>query len=278
MLVYVLLWIFLSVIVGILGNRRSIGFIGAFLISLIISPIIGFIITLMFENKEEKEYKHDVLKTQKEQKKALDKLLENNNKEIKREYNEEKVLNEKSKKILDSLKKHRTKIDYLNSDSSLNVLTSKEIEEKKEIINGEIKKLEEELDEVSITNDLESEMIDLKNLLNLEIINEEEYAKRKNELIQNKKKSNTYTVVDTSKVDSFKYGGTLEKKRIEFEDGVKAEVFTNTIRNTQVSFISKNSNNVESMVYYENFESCIKAVRIYKETGNVNKKGFIKSK
>ena len=40
-------WFLLSLLVGSIGNNRNIGFWGAFLLSLILSPIIGLIFTLI---------------------------------------------------------------------------------------------------------------------------------------------------------------------------------------------------------------------------------------
>ena len=44
-------WIILSFIVGAIGADRSIGFWGAFLISLILSPLIGFLVTISSTSK-----------------------------------------------------------------------------------------------------------------------------------------------------------------------------------------------------------------------------------
>jgi hypothetical protein len=45
-------WLLLAVLVGVFGSDRQIGFWGAFLLSLILSPLIGLIIVL-FSAKEE---------------------------------------------------------------------------------------------------------------------------------------------------------------------------------------------------------------------------------
>jgi len=43
----ILLWIFFSFIVGIIGSDKTIGFLGGFLWSLILSPVIGLIIVIV---------------------------------------------------------------------------------------------------------------------------------------------------------------------------------------------------------------------------------------
>ncbi len=51
---YVLLWLLLSFIVGIIGSGKTIGFFFALLLSLLFSPIIGLIIVAFSESKETK--------------------------------------------------------------------------------------------------------------------------------------------------------------------------------------------------------------------------------
>lgn len=47
-------WIVFSILVGILGKDRNCGFFLAFILSLILSPIIGVIITLLSKRKKSK--------------------------------------------------------------------------------------------------------------------------------------------------------------------------------------------------------------------------------
>jgi hypothetical protein len=77
-------WFIFSIIVGIIGANRNIGFWGAFLLSLILSPLIGIIVTLISKDQEEEEYKNEILKTQEAQKTALEKLT-TKNLEVKKE-------------------------------------------------------------------------------------------------------------------------------------------------------------------------------------------------
>jgi uncharacterized membrane protein (DUF106 family) len=74
------LWIIFSLIVGAVGSNRRIGFWGAFLLSLILSPIIGLIITLISKDKEDDEYKKRMYETQNRQEDTLSDLKENINK------------------------------------------------------------------------------------------------------------------------------------------------------------------------------------------------------
>jgi Short C-terminal domain len=53
-----LLWIIFSVVIGYVGSKRKIGFFSAFLVSLLLSPIIGLLVTLVskdIENEKQKE-------------------------------------------------------------------------------------------------------------------------------------------------------------------------------------------------------------------------------
>lgn len=47
----IIAWLLLSVLVGFIGAGRNIGFFGAFILSLILSPLIGGIITLASTSK-----------------------------------------------------------------------------------------------------------------------------------------------------------------------------------------------------------------------------------
>jgi len=69
-------WFIFSLIVGAIGSGRNIGFWGAFILSLILSPLIGLIITLISKDKEDEKYKQEVLKTQKKQQRSLNEMKE----------------------------------------------------------------------------------------------------------------------------------------------------------------------------------------------------------
>lgn len=70
----VLGWIIFSIIVGAIGSSRNIGFAGAFFLSLLLSPLIGLIITLFSKDKEDEKYKQELLNTQKQQQETLTKI------------------------------------------------------------------------------------------------------------------------------------------------------------------------------------------------------------
>ena len=69
-------WIILSFVVGFIGNDRKIGIGGAFIISLIFSPLIGLIFTLISKTNAEEKYRESVLETQRSQQESLKKLSE----------------------------------------------------------------------------------------------------------------------------------------------------------------------------------------------------------
>ena len=70
-------WIVFSIIVGALGSSRKIGFGAAFFLSLLLSPLIGLIITLFSKDKEDEQYKQDLLNTQKMQQETLSNIQDN---------------------------------------------------------------------------------------------------------------------------------------------------------------------------------------------------------
>ena len=50
---WIILWLGLSILVGIAGGKRKIGGPAAFLISLLLSPLIGIIVVALSEKKPE---------------------------------------------------------------------------------------------------------------------------------------------------------------------------------------------------------------------------------
>ena len=73
------LWILFSFIVGAIGSGKKIGFFGAFILSLILSPIIGLIIALVSKSKEDEKLQKELLKTQKQQQETLTEMKEGTN-------------------------------------------------------------------------------------------------------------------------------------------------------------------------------------------------------
>ncbi len=71
-----LCWIGLSFLAGYVGSDRKIGFWGGFLISILLSPLIGFIVVALSKVRYEEEYEEEILQTQIQQQKALEKISE----------------------------------------------------------------------------------------------------------------------------------------------------------------------------------------------------------
>ena len=69
-------WIIFSIVIGFIGSGRKIGFGGAFFCSLLLSPIIGLIITLVSKNKAEEKYQEEILEAQRKQQKTLMRMAE----------------------------------------------------------------------------------------------------------------------------------------------------------------------------------------------------------
>jgi signal recognition particle receptor subunit beta len=67
-------WIALSFVVGFVGSSRKIGFGGAFIAALLLSPIVGYIIAFQSKDVEDEKYKESILDTQKRQEEALSKI------------------------------------------------------------------------------------------------------------------------------------------------------------------------------------------------------------
>lgn len=78
MTVYIISWIVLSLIIGAVGSSRKIGFLGAFFLSLLLSPLLGVIITIASKSNEAIKYEQELLKTQKEQKESLEEIKSQN--------------------------------------------------------------------------------------------------------------------------------------------------------------------------------------------------------
>lgn len=64
---FVVAWILFSLIVGFIGSGRRIGFLGACFLSLILSPVIGLIITVISKSKLDEEMQIRQIELQKEQ-------------------------------------------------------------------------------------------------------------------------------------------------------------------------------------------------------------------
>lgn len=80
LIVPVIGWIFFSFIVGFLGIGRKVGFFGAFFLSLLLSPLIGLIITLTSKRKSDVKRERQMLTAQQSQQQSLKTMANQNNK------------------------------------------------------------------------------------------------------------------------------------------------------------------------------------------------------
>ena len=100
-------WIFFSIIVGAIGSNRNIGFVGAFFLSILLSPLIGLIFTLVSKSNEQIEFEKQLLSQNKKQ--------------------TDGILNANQKSFTDELYKLKTLLDS-------GLITSEEFESEKENI------------------------------------------------------------------------------------------------------------------------------------------------
>lgn len=70
-------WITISVIIGLLGRNRKIGFWGGFLSSIILSPIVGFFVTFFSKTFKEQKLEQEMLEYKKERARLLAEISEN---------------------------------------------------------------------------------------------------------------------------------------------------------------------------------------------------------
>lgn len=106
----VLGWIIFSFIVGLIGVEKKIGFWGGFFVSLIFSPIIGLIITLISKSPDDEKYKQDILNTQKRQEESLQRLSQTSSISITDELNKLKKLREEDSITEEEFEKLKSKI------------------------------------------------------------------------------------------------------------------------------------------------------------------------
>ncbi len=55
------LWLSMSIVIGAVGSKRRIGFFGAFLASLLLSPICGLILVTFSYDNSDQEFKATVI-------------------------------------------------------------------------------------------------------------------------------------------------------------------------------------------------------------------------
>jgi len=76
MVFYLFGWVILSFFVAVIGSERNIGYWGAFFLSLFLSPLIGFIFVAFSANKNDEDFKVQLLQTQYDLQKMQEKSLE----------------------------------------------------------------------------------------------------------------------------------------------------------------------------------------------------------
>lgn len=76
MFILLIPWLLVCLIIGFIGINRRIGFFGAFILSIILSPLIGLIITLVSKNKKDIKREKEILKAQKKQAMSMKAIAE----------------------------------------------------------------------------------------------------------------------------------------------------------------------------------------------------------
>src|SRR5690606_38432386 len=112
-------WIVFAIIVGAIGSNRNIGFGLAFFLSLILSPIIGLIITLFSETKSTIEARNRSIQLQEEQKNILSEISKSKTStEIIEELS--KLNNLKNSGAINDEEFERLKSDLMSNDKTQN--------------------------------------------------------------------------------------------------------------------------------------------------------------
>ena len=116
----IILWLIFSFMIGSLGSKRNIGFWNAFFLSILLSPIIGLIITLISKDKESLEYNKKLLETIQNQQETLDKLTGKVSRNYQTNNYETNYIKEELEKLENLRRTARiTEIEYLNLKSNL---------------------------------------------------------------------------------------------------------------------------------------------------------------
>lgn len=71
-------WIILAIIVGAFGSDKTVGFWGAFLWSVLLSPVIGAIIVALSKSNKQKAIEDQAYRNQFQQTQALNQMAKNN--------------------------------------------------------------------------------------------------------------------------------------------------------------------------------------------------------
>lgn len=136
-------WIVLSIVAGIIGDKRKIGFVGAFFLSLFLSPIIGLIITCLSKSLSTEKHESIMLEKANEQSEALRQISKVN-------YTDELI---KLKQLLDA-----------------DILTKEEFEVEKEKLKSKVENEDKTFIGIYISSDSK-----YRNSLKVAINNEDEF-------------------------------------------------------------------------------------------------------
>lgn len=79
---WIIYWVIFSFVAGAVGSGRKVGFLGAFLLSIILSPFIGLIIAFSSKNKNTDKFEKSMLEL--ETQKKYQEMLKQRNQENKR--------------------------------------------------------------------------------------------------------------------------------------------------------------------------------------------------
>lgn len=113
-IVYLMIWVVVSVIVGVISADKKIGFLGGFMLSIVLSPLIGFIVVLLSKSLEQENREKELLESNKEQTRLLAEKSENNTISIADEI--EKLISLKDKGLLTEEEFQQTKQRLINND------------------------------------------------------------------------------------------------------------------------------------------------------------------
>lgn len=236
-------WIILCIIIGALGSKRKIGFAGAFFLSLLLSPVIGLIITLFSKDIEDEKYKEELLNTQKQQQEILSNL-------------ESRVKTGTHSEELETINKIK---DGNNTFKKSNEFIRDEIDSKKIVEDDQILILQKLKDQGILTNtEYEAKINDLNNLKEKKENENEE--KRKYQILELRLKKKSQSLIDLILA-------AKDKGLITNEDFLKKE--KEIIENCKLD-LKQQEANISYEVYNKLSPTKIERVEQYLETIDKN--------
>ena len=106
----VVFWLILAFVVGGIGSNRKIGFWGAFLFSVFLSPLIGGIITLSSKSLDQEAKERAMYKSQKAQEKSLKEMAEGKRESLADELKKLEELHQSGALTKEELEKAKQKL------------------------------------------------------------------------------------------------------------------------------------------------------------------------